>query len=49
MKEKKGVQSEVGTDKKPVFLKETKQAGKLFGFEISQHISRLCNLKSMKC
>lgn len=49
MKEKKDVQSEVGTDKKPVFLKETKQVGKLFGFERSQHISRLCNLKSMKC
>lgn len=49
MKEKKDVQSEEGTDKKPVFRKETKQVGKLFGFERSQHISRSCNLKSMKC
>lgn len=49
MKEKKGAQSEGGTGKKPVFLKKTKKIGKLIGFQRSQHISKLCNLKSMKC
>lgn len=49
MKEKKGVQTEAGTEKTYFFLKQTKQVGELFGFERSQDTSKLCNLPSMKC